>query len=143
MDAVAAQVVDVGKAIVGRERREVRVRALLAIRVGAVLGVVLGPDDGAEPAIGHFEAGSAAAAIIGGEKHSPRVIEGDVAGACGGGVFCGKWLQFPVAHAEARDFTGGLAVERVDLCGCEKKIMGGREGNPVDGVDFRGNTGGS
>ena len=43
---VAAQVVDVGEAIVRREGAEVRVRGFLPVGVGPVHGVVLRPDRG-------------------------------------------------------------------------------------------------
>ena len=79
--AVAAQVVDVGVTVVGREGGEVGVGALLAVLVGAVDGVVLGPDGGAELALGDEKAGRGAAAVVGGEQYAARVVESHVTGA--------------------------------------------------------------
>ena len=65
MNHVAAQVVDIGESVVGREGREVGVRTFLAVFVGAVDGVMLCPDSGAEFAVVDKKAGSAAAAVVG------------------------------------------------------------------------------
>ena len=132
VDQVAAEVVDVGEAIVGREGCEVRVSGFLAVGIGTVDGVVLAPHERAEFAIGDFEAGCAAPAVVGREEHTavrsmaqwhvPLLAE-----------FCGREpLQLSVVNAEAGDFAGGFAVEAVDLAGGKEVFAIGREAEPVD-----------
>src|SRR6185437_14566115 len=48
VDAISAQIVDKCETVVGRERSEMRVRALLAIFVGPMLRILLGPHGSAQ-----------------------------------------------------------------------------------------------
>src|SRR5665213_4542038 len=79
VNAVAAQIVDVNKAAVGRVGNEMRVRGLLAFLVGTLTSVVLGPNGGAQPAVGNGEAGSGAAAVVGRDQHFASKIERHIA----------------------------------------------------------------
>src|SRR5271170_4021880 len=79
VDAIAAEIVDVREAVVGREGRKVGMRALLAISVGPVNRVVLGPDGGAQASIGDKKAGCAAAAVIGRDQRVAGVVDRNVA----------------------------------------------------------------
>ncbi len=101
VDHVAAKIVDVGEAIVGREGCEMRVRGLLPVGVGAVHGVVLAPHQRAELAVGNFEAGCAAPAVVGRNENAAGVVDGAVACALAGGILTGKLLEFSACNAEA------------------------------------------
>jgi len=71
VDGVAAEIVDVSEAIVWREGREVRVRGGLAVRIGAVRGVALGPDKLAQLSVSDAEAGRGAVSRRGAERGIP------------------------------------------------------------------------
>ena len=88
MDAVAAQVIDVGEAVVGREGCKMRMRGSLPILVRSVIGVGLGPHSLAQFAIGDLETGRAAAYVIGGEQHHAGVVDGHMAGSHARRVLC-------------------------------------------------------
>src|SRR6185437_14709575 len=81
VDAISAEIVDKCETVVGRERSEMRVRALLAIFVGPMLRILLGPHGSAQPALRHFETRRRAAAVVGRNKRLPRVVDRTMARA--------------------------------------------------------------
>ena len=54
----------------------------------------------------------------------------------------GERAELAVLDAEAGDFAGGFALELIHFGGAVQKFAAGREGDPVNGGDGRGDAGG-
>src|ERR1017187_9999688 len=86
VDAVAAEIVNIGEAVVRRERAKVGVCTFLVIRSVPDGRVMYAPDGWAQLALRNQETGSAPAAVIGRKKHPAAFVYCYMARALTGGV---------------------------------------------------------
>ena len=144
VDLVAAEIVDVGEAVVGRERGEVGVGHLLAVRdralAGGIAGVVLGPDGFAKLAVFGQEAGGAASGVVGADDDAAGVVGGEVTGASAVGGDERDGGESASRRSEAADGAGGLALELIDFRGDVEVAAVGRIVEPGGVADFGGDA---
>ena len=126
-DGVVAEIADDEKEAVGGEGGAVRVGAVLALGVGAVVAEgrfveVDGGDGGAEGAVGQdFEGGDGAAVVVGDVDGLARGMNTEIAGAGTAGGGLAEEAEGTVGGGEVGLDGGGLAVAFVD--GIEEALV--------------------